>query len=94
MTPDEKKTNKGKPPSAGRVARRALTLSAVVCRANPDAEVLQRQILDWLLSLDLHNEIEQQESDMLNAPLGCLESKAARAFQLGGGRVNGFGMGT
>jgi hypothetical protein len=76
---DDRETSEEKPPSAGRVARRALILSAVVCRGNidngagnPDAEALHRRILDWIRSLDLQEEPEPEELALLKAPLGTL----------------------
>lgn len=70
------------PPGGERVARRALILSAVICRANidhgagnDDAESLRNQILEWLQALDLHDEIEPWEMTMLKAPLGGLTER-------------------
>src|SRR5579864_2472225 len=70
------------PPSVDRVARRALILSAIVCRGHIDhgagdveAESLRSRMLDWVQSLDLQEEIEPQESALLNAPLGALAKR-------------------
>lgn len=67
------------PPSDERVARRALILSAVVCRGNIDhgagndeAESLRSRMLDWVQSLELLDEIEPRELALLQAPLGTL----------------------
>ena len=67
------------PPSAQRVARRALVLSAVVCRGNIDrgagdaeAESVRNRILDWIASLDVQGETEPHEAALLKVPLGAL----------------------
>jgi Domain of unknown function (DUF4272) len=67
------------PPSAQRVARRALVLSAVVCRGNidhgagnADTESLRNRILDWITFLDVQDEIEPREAALLKAPLSAL----------------------
>ncbi len=69
------------PPDEGRVARRALILSAIVCRsnrdhdpANPDAISLWHRLKAWVESLDLAAEIEPAEKDMIYAPLGTLDN--------------------
>jgi Domain of unknown function (DUF4272) len=67
------------PPTPLRVASKALVLSAVVCRSgieadagNPDAERFREGLLDWLYDSGLSEEIEQEEFNLLNAPLGTL----------------------
>jgi hypothetical protein len=63
------------------VVRRALCLSAVVCRASidgaarePEAEALRDRVLEWVRDLGLWEETEQVERDVLIAPLGSLSS--------------------
>lgn len=71
------------PPSAMRVARRALVLSVVSCRgfvegdkANPkDAVDLAKRSHEWLKSLDLEEEITAWEAGVLNAPFGTLSDR-------------------
>lgn len=66
----------------GRVARRALVMSAVVSRGSIDAgvgqaeaESLPERILKWLEQLELEASIEPPEYDILHAPLGKLTDK-------------------
>lgn len=68
--------------SANRVVRRALVLSALVCRgsiekgaADPDAEAVHDRLLSWLTQLTLWDEVEPSEETMLRAPLGQLKPK-------------------
>ncbi len=70
------------PPDPQRVARRALVLSAIVCRsnidhdpANPDAIGLWDRLKSWIESLDVASEIEPAEKEMIYASLGTLEHK-------------------
>jgi len=70
------------PPNAQRVARRALVLSAVVCRGNiddgagnADTESLRKRTLDWIAFLDVQEEIEPQEAALLKTPLGGLTER-------------------
>ena len=70
------------PPDAQRVARRALILSAIVCRSNsdhdptnPDAIDLWNRLKAWVESLDLASEIEPAEKEMIYAPLGSLDKR-------------------
>lgn len=70
------------PVSAMRVARRALILSAVVCRGSidssagqPEAESLHKRILDWLTTLSLWDDVELREERALRAALGTLDEK-------------------
>lgn len=73
-----------RPPSAERVARRALVLSAVVWRASLEQEKgrrraaqLQAHLLRWLERHDLDHELEDEERELLEAPLGSLERQRA-----------------
>lgn len=72
------------PPSASRIAQRALVLSAVTCRglieedsANQKARALQQTIVEWLERLDLTYEAEGSEIKLLKKPLGTLSKKEA-----------------
>jgi uncharacterized protein DUF4272 len=71
-------------PDAGRVARRALILSALVCRgyveadpANPEALSLNDRITEWLARLDLEDEIEPLEAAVLSPPPGAVPAQVA-----------------
>jgi hypothetical protein len=71
------------PPSADRVARRALVLSVVVCRgfveqdrANPtEAKKLAERSFNWLDSLDLSAELSDWERRVLTNPFGSLPER-------------------
>jgi hypothetical protein len=72
------------PPTPLRVAKRALALSAVVCRSgietdvgNRDAEQFREDVLNWLYDLGLSDEIESEEFDLLNSPLGTSPERAS-----------------
>jgi hypothetical protein len=63
-----------------RVARRAMVLSAVVCRgnsdhepSNPDAIALWERLKNWVDRLGLAAEMEPHERDMIYASLGTLD---------------------
>jgi hypothetical protein len=67
------------PPSAERVARRALILAAVVCRGtieedagDADAEVLRQSLPQWLDDVGIASDVEPEELTVLHAPLGSL----------------------
>jgi hypothetical protein len=84
------------PPDAQRVARRALILSAIVCRANsdhdpanPDAIALWNRLKTWMESLDVACEIEPAEKEMIYAPLGSLDKR--KRIQAGW-RAEGLGI--
>jgi hypothetical protein len=71
------------PPDAGRVAARALVLSAVSCRGsiekdahNPEAEELRKKVVRWLASIGASEELEPAEALLLSTPLGKLDRKA------------------
>jgi hypothetical protein len=79
--PDDDSDECPAPPDAQRVARRALVLSAIVCRsnsdhdpANPDAIDLWNRLKAWIDSQDVASEIEPSERDMIYAPLGTLDN--------------------
>lgn len=70
------------PPDAQRVARRALILSAIVCRSNsdhdptnPDAIDLWGRLKTWIESLDVAAEIKPAEKELIYAPLGSLDDR-------------------
>jgi len=70
------------PPSAERVARRALALAAVVCRCaiegdagNPAAEALRESVLYWVGEVGVAVEMEDQELELLRTPVGQLSRR-------------------
>jgi len=70
------------PPSARRVAARALILAAISCRAlieddaaKDGAEELRASILPWLESIGTLGEAESSEVDLIATPLGALDDK-------------------
>lgn len=72
------------PPSALRVARRALVLCAVVCRASLEqepsaarAEELRERLLAWLTANDLGGELEEHERELIEADVGSLPRQRA-----------------
>jgi hypothetical protein len=72
------------PPSAARVARRALVLAAVSCRSaiegdagDPDAEPFRTAVLHWLEEVGAAVEAEPGELAMLRAPVGSLTNRQA-----------------
>ena len=67
---------------ATRVARRALILAAVVCRASIDRSAgesgvgaLHDRVLEWLTRLGLWADMEPFETELLRAPLGTLKDQ-------------------
>lgn len=71
------------PPSAHRVAARALALAAVACRSFIEADAgrdgvegLRTRILPWLVSLGIADELEDAERALIEAPVGKLENQA------------------
>jgi len=69
-------------PSAERVAKRAMVLSALVCRgfieveSPADVEELRASLLPWLDMLGAREEMEKDELIALTAPLGGLDAQA------------------
>ncbi len=68
------------PPSAERVARRALALTAVTARAileqdaeNQEATTTYRDLLTWVRDIRIDDEFEPDETEVLQRPLGRLE---------------------
>jgi hypothetical protein len=71
-----------RPPSAERVARRALVLAAVVCRSaiegdagNAEAEAFRQSVLAWTETIGIAPEMESDEMKLLRTPLGGLTSR-------------------
>ncbi len=71
-------------PAPDRVAARALALAAVCCRglieqdaAEPGAEALRINVLNWLEAVGIQGEIEPREFELLLTPLGKLDLKGA-----------------
>ena len=67
------------PPTAARVARRALALAAVTARAileqdvdGPDTPATHRDLLAWVDAIAIDDEFEAGERDVLRCPLGEL----------------------
>jgi len=70
------------PIDAGRVARRAMIIAAVVCRSYSDdpkraaeCESLRQRITEWISALDVQDEIEPFEATLLNASIGAIDQK-------------------
>jgi uncharacterized protein DUF4272 len=68
------------PPTAERVVRRALALTAVTARAileqdveNQDATATYQNLLTWVRDIRIDDEFEPDESEVLQRPLGRLE---------------------
>lgn len=65
------------PPTARRVAERALILASVACRGaiekdsgEPEAELLRQRAVAWLDALGILAEAERPELELLTTPLG------------------------
>jgi hypothetical protein len=72
----------GKPPSAERVARRAMVLALVMYRASLEQyagqakyEALHGKLPAWIEKLDLASELEKHENRFLRDPLGKADRK-------------------
>jgi hypothetical protein len=70
------------PPSADRVAKRAIVLSVVCCRGiveshpeDPDAEDLAKRSFEWLQTLNLANDWNDWERRTLETPYGSLSAR-------------------
>lgn len=81
------------PPSAKRVADRALVLASLCCRGavehdagNLDAEQFRVKVVEWLRQCGAEAEAEQEEREVLSKPLGKLsrEQQAAATWQAEG----------
>ncbi len=83
------------PPTADRVAARALVLAAVCCRAliekdahDPGAEQLRQNVREWLDRIGVAGELEESEASLISTPLGQLaERDAIQAGWLSEGMV-------
>lgn len=70
------------PPTAERVVRRALALTAVTARAileqdpNPEAAKTYQDLLAWVRDLGIDDEFEPDEWEVLQRPLGRLDAPA------------------
>jgi hypothetical protein len=71
---EEKRT----PPSADRVAARALVIACVSCRGfieqeseDPRAEEFRQRVVAWVEDLGIADEFEPWEKEVLATPLGC-----------------------
>ena len=72
------------PPSATRVARRALVLASIACRGSIEsdagkhgAEELGRSILPWLSEVGAESELEPRERELIDKPVGKLDRESA-----------------
>ena len=70
------------PPSAKRVAQRALVLASLACRGaiepdagNQQAEQFRTKVVDWLKQCGAESEVEPKESDILSSSLGKLSAE-------------------
>jgi hypothetical protein len=80
---DEENMENPPPPSAERVARRALVLSVVVCRGfveqdhanRVEAQKLAQRSFHWLESMDLSGELSDWERRILTSPFGSLPER-------------------
>lgn len=70
------------PPSAGRVAQRALVLTAVVCRSEIEgdagvaaAERFHQSVIEWVERVGLLAEMEPEELVLVRTPLGKLSER-------------------
>ena len=81
---DDDEEDEPDPPTAVRVVRRALALTAVTARAlaeqaNPTDEGVEeyrRDILQWVEALDLGDELEPNEWQVLQRPVGQLDPQS------------------
>ena len=90
------------PPSAERVARRALVLAAVVCRSgiegdagNADAEMFRGSVVTWAEDVGLTDEFEPEEMALLRTPLGKLvvRQRIDASWRVEGLAVLGWALG-
>lgn len=89
-------------PSAQRVAKRGLAMTAVTARAileqdlaNPETPVLYADLLDWVSQLNIRDECEPSEWRVLTTPLGRLtpQDQANSTWRLEGLAVLAWGLG-
>ncbi len=74
------------PPSAARVAARALALGAVICRGflevaddAQEAEDRRRHLVQWLDRLGIADEVEERENEIIRTPVGRLDGPSTAA---------------
>jgi tetratricopeptide (TPR) repeat protein len=83
----------GMPPSAIRVAARALVLAAVIYRAemesDPTGEEWRKKLIRWVHALGLDSELERSERDLLHTPIGGADEDAVAN---GYWRASGLGV--
>ena len=72
------------PPSAHRVARRALVLATIACRgilendkADPGASEFWKRVSAWWNTLGIDGELEDEEAKLLRAPFGSVDRQIA-----------------
>ncbi|TWT29415.1 DUF4272 domain-containing protein [Blastopirellula retiformator] len=78
---DDEEYEDADPPTAQRVARRALALTAVAARATlemdapqlDEPEELRARLLEWVAALEIDDEFEPDEWKVLQRPVGNLE---------------------
>lgn len=84
LAKEEEEKEESEPPTAERVARRALALSAVTARAlleqedatDPLVEARRKQLLDWITVIGIDDELEPDEWKVLQRPIGTLDPQA------------------
>ncbi len=81
--PGDKAVENSSPPTPGRVARRALAMTAVTVRAILEQEAASREaaktyqkLVAWTSSLAIDEELEPDEWEVLQRPLGRLDQRA------------------
>jgi hypothetical protein len=81
----DREDDEPEPPTPERVARRALALAAVPTHAlleqqdpyDPRSEANRQRFLSWVAALGLEDELEPDEWEMLQRPVGRLDRQAA-----------------
>jgi hypothetical protein len=80
--PPDEEDEDADPPTAERVARRALALTAVTARAileqdtaNPEASGTYQDLLAWVRDIGIDDEFEPDEWEVLQRPLGKLDQR-------------------
>lgn len=80
---DDRDQEEQEPPTSARIARRAIALCAVTMRAmleqdatDPDAQETYREMLQWLKNSGVEDELEPDEWEVVQRPLGKLDSQS------------------
>lgn len=80
---DDDVEEEAEPPSAERVARRALALTALSVRGgmendarDPRTPAMYQDLLAWVQAVGLADELEAEEAEVLRRPLGALDPQA------------------